>query len=88
MNKRVVTTGRGDAVRRSPVRRPYDPSERNSEFARGMREAYERLRADPVAWADWMEECASIDLLLVSQEYWEERERRRLRAREAQGSSS
>jgi hypothetical protein len=41
-----------------------------------MREAYERLRADPVAWDDWMEECASIDPLLVPPDYWEARERK------------
>ena len=73
---------------RSAVRRPYDPSERNSEFARRMRESYERLRADPVAWDDWMEECASIDPLLVSQKYWEERERRDAGAREEQDRSA
>jgi len=48
---------------------PYDPAARDSDFARRMRESYERLRADPAAWADWMEECASIDPLLVSSEY-------------------
>lgn len=30
-----------------------------------MRAAYERLRADPVAWRDYMEELASIDPALV-----------------------
>ena len=64
------------------TRRPYDPFERNSDFARRMRESYERLRADPAAWNDWMEECASIDPLLVSQEDWEALERRRAQARE------
>jgi len=59
---------------------PYDPSERTSDFARRMRESYDRLRADPVAWNEWMEECASIDPLLVSHDYWEAREKTRAAA--------
>jgi hypothetical protein len=34
-------------------------------FEEVMRLAYERLKADPVAWRDYMEELASIDPALV-----------------------
>jgi hypothetical protein len=41
-------------------RRPYlDDGDR--EFADAMQRAYERLRADPIAWREYMEELASID---------------------------
>jgi hypothetical protein len=74
--KRTKPELRRRRIPRLRGRRPYDPSLGDADFARGMREAYERLRADPAAWTDWMEECASIDPLLVSPEYWEARERR------------
>ena len=50
---------------------PYDPT-----FGEQMREAFERLHADPAAWEEWMEELAIINPLAVPPEYLEERERR------------
>jgi hypothetical protein len=41
-----------------------------------MREAFERLHADPVAWEEWMEELVLINPLAVPLSYLEERERR------------
>lgn len=78
--KPVLRSRRIPRLRRA--KGPGAPLERESDFARQMRESYERLRADPAAWDEWMEECASIDPLLVSHEYWEERERRRAKAGE------
>lgn len=34
-----------------------------------MREAYERLKADPIAWKEYMEELASIDPAIVDPSY-------------------
>jgi hypothetical protein len=79
-DKPVLRTRR--IARMSALREPYDPMADDTDFARRMRASYERLRADPAAWAEWMEECASIDPLLVPQEYWEERERRRSTAQQ------
>lgn len=41
----------------------------NRAFEKAMREAYERLKADPVAWRDYMEELASIDPAIVDPAY-------------------
>lgn len=68
--------------------RPYDPASGSPDFARRMREAYDRLRTDPAAWAEWMEECASIDPLLVSPAYWDAREQRLADARNLAGPGS
>lgn len=35
------------------------------EFAIAMQRAYERLKADPVAWREYMEEIASINPALA-----------------------
>jgi len=67
--KRIKPQLRHRRIPRLRSEHPYDPAVGDSDFVRRMREAYERLRADPAAWADWMEECASIDPLLVSPDY-------------------
>ena len=44
---------------------PRNSPRSNRAFEEAVRAAYERLRADPVAWRDYMEELASIDPALV-----------------------
>ena len=41
--------------------RRSDSDASDREFEDAMRLAYERLRADPVAWREYIEEIASID---------------------------
>lgn len=43
--------------------RPCDPDRAGREFGERMREAFDRLRADPVAWKDYMDEFASMNPL-------------------------
>lgn len=45
--------------------RRYDCDCADRAFEDAMRAAYERLKADPVAWRDYVEELASIDPALV-----------------------
>jgi len=40
--------------------RPYRFERAGREFGRQMREAFARLRADPVAWQDYVDEVGSI----------------------------
>lgn len=72
-------TRRLTRLHRRSTKPPYDPCDRT--FARQVREAFERLYADPVAWEELMDERASIDPLSVPRDYLEERERRREAAR-------
>lgn len=43
--------------------RPYDPDRAGREFGERMRQAFDRLRADPVAWQDYVDELASMNPL-------------------------
>lgn len=45
--------------------RRHDSAREEREFEEAMRAAYDRLKADPVAWRDYMEELASIDPAIV-----------------------
>jgi hypothetical protein len=41
----------------------YDPDRAGREFGERMRAAFDRLRADPVAWQDYVDEFASMNPL-------------------------
>jgi hypothetical protein len=43
--------------------RAGDPDRAGREFGERMREAFDRLRADPVAWKDYVDEFASMNPL-------------------------
>jgi hypothetical protein len=43
--------------------RTYCPDCAGREFGERMREAFDRLRADPVAWQDYVDEFASMNPL-------------------------
>ncbi|HEX8831524.1 MAG TPA: hypothetical protein VF705_10180 [Longimicrobium sp.] len=49
----------------------YDSDDEGREFGERMREAFDRLRADPAAWQDYVDEVASITPLLYPSSFGE-----------------
>ena len=50
---------------------PYDPERSSRVLAERLRASYERLRADPAAWREELEERAAWDPMLVHPSEWE-----------------
>lgn len=50
---------------------PYDPERSSRALAERLRASYERLRADPIAWREELEERAAWDPMLVHPSDWQ-----------------